>query len=67
MKLVINKNVAEVYDGEKLVVRIEAPEGVLLDAQVLEPDAINVVKVAGVAVEVEGVCVENIDVEQNCT
>lgn len=66
MKLVINKNVAEVYDGETLVVRVTAPEGVLLDANVLEPDAINVVKVDGVAVEVESVYVENIDVKQVC-
>ncbi len=64
MKLVIDKNVAKLFVDNKLIVHIIAPEGICLNAHIHDTEAINVVKVDNVAVEVETAYVHNIDVEQ---
>lgn len=66
MKLVLKHNVAEIYDGDKLVARLKTECGACINAHIEDPEAINVVKVDGVAVEVDGGGFAAIDVKQKC-
>lgn len=65
MKLLLNKNVAEIRKDGKLVIRLTGPDGCILDAHIPDLDAINVVKVDGVTACVEGDNFVAIDVKQD--
>jgi hypothetical protein len=67
MKLILDKNVAEIYKNGQLVIRLKGPCGCVLDAHIPDPEVINVVKVDGVTACVEGDIFAAIDVQhQGC-
>lgn len=65
MKLILDKNVAEIHKDGKLVIRLTGPCGCILGAHIPDLDVINVVKIEGVTACVEGDNFVAIDVKQD--
>ena len=65
MKLVLSKRVAEIYESDKLVARLENGDDGCLNVHISDPKLVSVIRIDGASIEVEG-GIAAIDVQQQC-